>query len=165
MNLMCKLKKDKNNAKIKRLIEKKEKYKIKTTPVKNATLVTSGITYFLNCVPEIPSNRDVVSKWSNFLVMGVNWSRDPNIKPEQLKKQYGFVVGTENAVPVGPKKEKDPIVYAMIFDNAETCRKHLEWFNSCFLTSVEQKQLNEENEKKRKEERKQHRKKFVGFLE
>jgi len=164
MNLMCKLKTKEKSAVLNAIREKKEKNKIITKQIRGATLKTPMVKYFLNCVPEIPEGRDVVSKWSDYLVMYVNWSNDPDIKDSsQLKKQYGFVVRVENSVPRGLRKEKDPEVYAMIFNNAERCKKHLEWFNSCFRTNDEQKAINEENEKKRKALKKTTRERFNGY--
>lgn len=164
MNLMCKLKTKEKSAALTRLRERKEKDKIVTKQIRGATLKTQNIKYFLNCVPEIPEGRDVVSRWSNYLTMYVNWSNDPDITDaSQLKKQYGFVVRVENSVPRGLRKEKDPEVYAMIFNNAERCKKHLDWFNACFRTAEEQKAINEENEKKRKAIKKTSREQFNGY--
>ena len=164
MNLMCKLKTKEKSAALTRLREQKEKYKIVTKQIRGATLKTPNIKYFLNCVPEIPAGRDVVARWRDYLVMYVNWSNDPNVKgADQLKKQYGFVVRVENTVPRGLRKEKDPETYAMIFNNAERCKKHLDWFNACFHTTEEQKEINADNEKKRKELRKASRQQFHGY--
>ena len=126
MNLMCKLKTKEKSATLKRLRELKEKNNIITKQIRGATLKTQNIKYFLNCVPEIPEGRDVVYRWREYLVMYVNWQNDPDIKDaSQLKKQYGFVVRVENTVPRGLRKEKDPETYAMIFNNAERCKKNL----------------------------------------
>jgi len=164
MNLMCKLKTKEKSPTLKKLREQKEKYKIVTKQIRGATLKTPMIKYFLNCVPEIPEGRDVVARWSDYLVMYVNWQNDPDIKDvSQLKRQYGFVVRVENSVPRGLRKEKDPETYAMIFNNAERCKKHLDWFNACFHTADEQKEINADNEKKRKEIRKAHRERFTAY--
>ena len=164
MNLMCKIKTKEKSAALTRLREQKEKYKIVTKQIRGATLKTPMAKYFLNCVPEIPAGRDVVSRWSDYLVMYVNWQNDPDIKDaSQLKKQYGFVVRVENSVPRGLRKEKDPETYVMIFNNAERCKRHLDWFNACFRTADEQKEINADNEKKRKELRKANREKFNGY--
>jgi len=164
MNLMCKLKTKEKSATLKRLRELKEKNNIITKQIRGATLKTQNIKYFLNCVPEIPEGRDVVYRWREYLVMYVNWQNDPDIKDaSQLKKQYGFVVRVENTVPRGLRKEKDPETYAMIFNNAERCKKHLDWFNACFHTADEQKEINADNEKKRKEIRKANRERFNGY--
>lgn len=164
MNLMCKLKTKEKNATLNRLRELKEKNKIVVRQIYAATLKTPNIKYFLNSVPDIPANRDVVARWHNYLEMYVNWNNDPDIKDaSQLKKQYGFVVRVENVVPRGPRKEKDPETYAMIFNNAERCKKHLDWFNACFHTTEEQKKINAENEADRKAQRKLTRERFVGY--
>lgn len=164
MNLMCKLKTSEKNKILNALREKKEKNKIVTKQIRGATLVTPSVTYFLNCVPEIPESRDVVIRWREYLPMWVNWNNDPDIKDTtKLKKQYGFVVRVENVTPRGLRKEKDPATYAMIFNNAERCQKHLEWFNACFRTNEEQKAINEENDKKRKEIKKANRQVFNGY--
>ena len=155
---------EKQSAKVKHLAEQREKQKISVVNPANFTLRTPTIVYYLNCVPSIPKGRTVVSKWHECLTMYVNWSNDPTItSADQLKRQYGFVFRVENENPVGYRKEKDPENVAVIFNNAEKCQKHLNWFNSCFVTDAEVKEETAKVAKERSELRKKTRKEFLGL--
>ena len=137
-NLMSLFQDEEPTKKVKRILDKKQANNIKTVKFDKYTLNFGESYYFLDCVPIIPSEYNVVSKWSDYLPMWVNWNKEPDVTQYDLKRQYGFCATLESKETDKNTKRKKQVYCSMIFNNANTCTKHLEWFNSCFPAEVKE---------------------------
>ena len=139
-NLMNLFQDEEPTKKVKKILEKKQANNIKTVKFDKYTVNFGEHYYFLDCVPIVPDNYNVISKWSNYLPTWVNWNKEPDVTQYQLKRQYGFCVTLETKEKDKLSKRKNQVYVSMIFNNANTCEKHLEWFNSCFPVEVKEEQ-------------------------
>lgn len=131
-NLMNLFQEEEPVKKVQRILDKKQANGIKTVKFDKYTVNWNEHYFFLDCVPIIPNEYNVISKWTNYLPTWVNWNKEPDVTQDQLKKQYGFCVTLESKEKDKNTKRKDLVFCSMIFNNASTCEKHLAWFNSCF---------------------------------
>ena len=142
-NLMDLFQEEEPTKKVKNILDKKSTNNIKTVKFDKYTINFGESYYFLDCVPIIPNEYNVIGKWSNYLPIWVNWNKESTIEYKSLdgtitqchpvlKKQYGFCATLETKEIDKLTKRKKQVYCSMIFNNANTCNKHLEWFNSCF---------------------------------
>jgi len=143
MNLMKEFKNKKHSKVIQRLLDNQKSQNIKLVSVDDYVVQFHQSYYFLDCVPMIPANYNVVYKWSNYLSMRVNWNKDENASWDTLKQQYGFVAQVESVEKNKSTNRKDTFTCCMIFNSMANCEKHLHWFNSCFPMEEKEKDKKE----------------------
>lgn len=152
MNLMHLIDSKDKTAKVVKLREEMVSSKINIIPIDKPALVTPLTTYYLNGVPNIPKEKDVVARWDNYLPIKVNWTMGKEVKEEDLKRQYAFCIKVGN-VNTPKMNLRDAESYTIVFNNAETCQKHLKWFNSCFLLTKTQEEEDKKEALRKKQEK------------
>lgn len=150
MNLMKEFKSKNRSEKIQNILENKKNLNIKLVPIKEYTVQFKQSYYFLDCVPLIPDEYNVIAKWDSCLPIRVNWNKDENVNYYDLKQQYEFVAQLESVETNKSTKRKDVISCHMVFNNYSNCEKHLRWFNSCFPMEENKEEKQEIIKKKKK---------------
>lgn len=98
--------------------------------------------YYLNVLPMIKKNRDVLQKPTEICEIRINWkkesftglSTDEILK--KLQKQYGWTVTVVDADHKRNKFKNKNIIW-VIFDSLEEASRNMNIFNSMFITAME----------------------------
>ncbi len=151
MNLMYYLVNDKplkttdKNLKI-QFKELKEKFSKEKLKISTKSKRIKNCLYFLNCLPYIDENRDVLTKSFTICRTRINWKdiaiTDTKDIDKLLPEQYGWnisVVDKEHTRNNYKNKE----VYWIVFDKKEKAEKALSNFNLMFRTAIEQDCIDE----------------------
>lgn len=119
----------------------KEKIKLakKSKRIKNCL-------YYLNGLPLINKNRDVLTKAFNVCKVRVNWKdveiTDLSKIDEILPEQYGWNISTVDKEHTRNNYQNKETSW-VVFDKKEKAEKALKIFNSMFMTAIEQDCIDE----------------------
>lgn len=98
--------------------------------------------YYLNCLPLIKKNRDVLQKPTEICEIRINWKKESfaGLSTEEvinkLKKQWGWVTIIVDADHKRNKFKNKNIIW-VIFDTQEEASRNMNLFNSMFITAME----------------------------
>lgn len=146
MNLMYYLMNNKdiktNDKNVKRhFAELKEKFTTSKIKIATKSKHIGNCTYFLNCLPFVDKNRDVLNKSFNVCKVRVNWKNinitDPSMIDSLLPEQYGFNIHIVDA-GYARNNYQNKETYWVVFDKKEKAEKALLYFNEMFFTAIEQ---------------------------
>lgn len=152
MNLQCLLvndKKTENNTRLNNTLQElADEIKANKIELSEKKTILGDMSYYRNCLPIIPEERDLLKKPTSLCQIRVNWKKEPfegmdsfQIS-EQLKVQYGFCI---DIVDTGYTRNnfKNKESAWIVFDSENSANKNLRIFNKMFRTAIEQNAIDE----------------------